>query len=130
MRRRLDGIEAALSEAMQRVGVLYHSLPEHLRPDVTGERWLDLEDAIDGACGAGDRDAALLAIESWERHASEVLSRLLLSSRPFAGRAQTKKSERSDILSARGPNAAGSHSGPGFSRTLSPSLPENRGGPE
>lgn len=85
MRRRLPGIERDLSAAFARVAKLYAAVPEHLRPDVNGERWQQLEAEIDRACGAGDRDAALLAIERWERHASDVLTRLFVSA-PLEGR--------------------------------------------
>ncbi|MBA2240029.1 MAG: hypothetical protein H0W09_02105 [Solirubrobacterales bacterium] len=78
MRRSLPGINAELAAAVRRVNVLDASIPESRRPDICGERWHRLEAEIDNACGAGDRDAALLAIRQWEQHAARALSRALL----------------------------------------------------
>lgn len=90
MRRRLPGVEPALSAAVDRVRRMSEQLPDHLQPDLAGERWHRLEGQIDRACGNGDRDAALLAIERWERHASEILTRLLVHAPLRAGEGERR----------------------------------------
>lgn len=79
MRRSLPGINAELALAVRRVNVLYSAIPESLRPDLDGSRWRRLEAEVDCACGAGDRDGALLAIRRWEEHATRVLAPLTLN---------------------------------------------------
>lgn len=76
MRRSLPGIQCELAVAVRRVNAVYYALPEHLRPDVSGESWIALEEEINRACGARDRDAALQAIARWEKHTGDVLSRV------------------------------------------------------
>lgn len=75
MRRRLKGIEVHLSSAMAEVAAFYAEIPETHRPDVTGERWQELERTIDIACGSGNRDEAIRAIDTWRGHARRVLNR-------------------------------------------------------
>lgn len=79
MRRTNPRISVALSEAFAKVARLYAQIPEPYRPDVNGERWLELEREIDVRCGAGDIDGALLAIERWREHGERVLSQILLN---------------------------------------------------
>lgn len=79
MRRTSPRVSVALSEAFRQVARLYEQIPEPYRPDVNGERWLELEREIDTRCGAGDTDGALLAIERWQEHAERVLTQALLN---------------------------------------------------
>ena len=65
MRRTLPGLNADLAVAVRRVNAAYHALPEHLRPDLNGSSWAEMEREVDRACGAGDREAALQAISGW-----------------------------------------------------------------
>jgi hypothetical protein len=76
VRRILPGINAELAAAVRRINALYMRIPEGRRPNVDGSRWRELEAQIDARCAAGDREGALHAIESWERHAREVLGGL------------------------------------------------------
>jgi hypothetical protein len=55
------------------VNALYEQIPEADRPDITGERWSDLEMELDMRCAAGDGLGALHAIEIWEVHTRGVL---------------------------------------------------------
>lgn len=73
MRRSLPGLNFELAAAVNRIGELYHAIPEELRPDVMGERWDELEAEVDQACGSGNRDRALAAIGRWEAHAQRVM---------------------------------------------------------
>jgi len=73
MRRVLPGINLSLAEAVLDVSEASAALPAQLRPDLTGERWQDLEAEIDRACATGDRDGALHAIETWKERTLGVL---------------------------------------------------------
>jgi len=86
MRRSMPGINAELAVAVRRVNVISEAIPESHRPDMAGERWARLEDEIDRACGVGDRDAALAAIQRWEQHAQRVLEPLALDAPLGVGR--------------------------------------------
>ncbi len=76
MRRTLPGINLELSTSVARVARLYEQVPEERRPDVTGERWSQLEAEVDAACGSGDGHRASAAIAAWEQHARRVLGAL------------------------------------------------------
>lgn len=76
MRRRLAGVDAELAAAVDRVAAAYHRLPEP-RPDIAGERFHRLEAEVDRLCGAGDREAALRSITTWERETLNIVSRCL-----------------------------------------------------
>lgn len=78
MRRSLPGMNYELAAAVRRVNTLLAGLPSDLQPDVTSERWHELENELDRACGAGDHDAARQAISRWEHHSSQLLSRFAL----------------------------------------------------
>lgn len=76
MRRRLAGVDAELASAVDRVVAVYARCPEP-RPDICGERFHLLEAEVDRLCGAGDRDAALKSIATWERETTVILVRCL-----------------------------------------------------
>ena len=84
MRRTLPGIDIELGAAVNRVRALCEACPEPW-PDVAGERWHDLDQAIDVACAAGDRRRALAAIATWERQTSTVLRRVAAGAARPAG---------------------------------------------
>lgn len=80
MRRSLPGVNYELAAAVRRVNAARSRLPEPL-PDVTGERWHELEREVDRLCGAGDREGALRAISHWEQQASSLIERIAVGSR-------------------------------------------------
>lgn len=79
MRRSLPGVNAELAAAVRRVNAIYSVIPASRQPDLDGSSWRRLEAEVDRACGAGDREAALLAIKRWEEHAQRVLAPLALN---------------------------------------------------
>jgi hypothetical protein len=73
VRRSQPGINVEVAQAVHRVATLYAQIPGGQRPDVTGERWDELEAEIARRSAAGDREGALRAIAEWEAHARRVL---------------------------------------------------------
>ncbi len=74
MRRRLPGVDAELSAAVDRVRGVYRHLAEP-RPDIAGEHFHRLEAELDVLCGAGDRKGAMKAIKRWEKRTISMLRR-------------------------------------------------------
>ncbi len=67
------GIRAELAAAVRKVNAIYGHIPESAWPDVDGDAWEQLEQEIDAASAADDRDRALAAIRRWEDHARSAL---------------------------------------------------------
>lgn len=75
MSERLPGIGSVLAAAVREVNAAFMRIPEAARPDVA--TWTPLEQEVDAACAAGDRERALRAIEAWRGHWVTLFKRSL-----------------------------------------------------
>jgi hypothetical protein len=70
----LPGIRTEAAAAVRRVSAFRASLPLHRRPEVDGERWLQLLGELEIHCQQGNVDDAEAAIGRWERDAIRQLN--------------------------------------------------------
>ena len=60
-----NSIRTELAAALRSVAAAYRQIPLDQRPDVS---WAATDDVLEEALTAGDRKAALEAIDDWKKH--------------------------------------------------------------
>lgn len=71
--RALPDVSTALAVAIRRVNVEYFALDPDDRPQFGDRAWRQLEEQLATAADAGDRRAALEAVQTWEKRAKAVI---------------------------------------------------------